>query len=90
MTNKYLKSKLTWLWSFDCYLYSLTFPIIMYAINKERTITFYVLPEIIGTLFGGILNAFITEQKTMKKLYDKYFNTITIGDAVIWIGYFTI
>ena len=90
MINKYLKTRLTWLWSFDCYLYSLVFPVIMYVINKERTITFYVIPTIIMALFGGVLNAFITERRTMKKLYDKYFNAITIGDAIIWISYFIV
>ena len=88
--NKYLKRKLTWMWAFDCYFYSLAFPVIMWIINKERSVTFYVLPSIIMTLFGGSLNAVTTSQETVKILYEKYFIHITVFDSIVWLVYFAI
>ena len=88
--NKYIKNHLAWILSLDTYMYALAFPVIMWVINKERSIALYVLPSTIMCLFGGTLNAFITGRKSMELLYNKYFNFITIMDAVIWITYFMI
>jgi len=86
--NSKIKLPLTWFWCIDIYFYALAFPVIQCIVNKQLTVALYALPSLVICLFGGMMDLFITEKKTMAMLYDKWFYPITILDGGIWVGYF--
>lgn len=88
--NSKVKLPITWFWCIDVYFYALAFPIIQCVVNKQLNVALYAIPSLILSFFGGMLNLKITEKETMKLLYDKWFLHITMIDAAVWIGYFSL
>lgn len=86
--NGRIRTILPWIWCFDVSLYAFSFPLVHCAVNRQLDVVQYAIPSLIFSLCGGLLNLKITEKKTMRLLYDRWFLQITVFDMAIWLVYF--
>jgi len=86
--NPQLWNPLAWLMSFDVFIYAVSFPVVICAVNRQLSVFHYAMPTVISCGGTALIKSFVTEKSFQKKLYDSHFLLITIFDATIWIGYF--